>query len=129
MLCLLLNIAILCPSAFARDFAPVIDAHNMGVNTQYKYEENDPSWLRQLVIKEDMLSSSGLMSEEVLHPVTNYPYTTDAPHFKAQVEDYIEMYTLDEDSQRAAYLYLLEQIGAVVEKSRNYSYRRRRKRS
>lgn len=113
MLCLLLNIAILCPSAFARDFAPVIDAHNMGVNTQYKYEENDPSWLRQLVIKEDMLSSSGLMSEEVLHPVTKYPYTTDAPHFKAQVEDYIEMYTLDEDSQRAAYLYLLEQIGAL----------------
>ncbi|MGN1316645.1 MAG: hypothetical protein ACI4VW_06215 [Acutalibacteraceae bacterium] len=113
MLCLLLNIAILCPSAFARDFAPVIDATNLGVNTQYKYEENDPSWLRQLVIKEDMLSTNGLMSEEILHPVTSYPYTTDAPHFKAQVEDYIEMYTLDEDSQRAAYLYLLEQIGAL----------------
>lgn len=113
MLCLLLNIAILCPSAFARDFAPVIDATNLGVKTQYKYEENDPSWLRQLVIKEDMLSTSGLMNEEILHPVTSYPYTTDAPHFKVQVEEYIEMYTLDEDSQRAAYLYLLEQIGAL----------------
>ena len=51
-------LAVICPSAFAREFAPIIDATNVGVNTQYKYEENDPSWLRQLVIKEDMLSMS-----------------------------------------------------------------------
>ena len=106
-------LAVLCPSAFAREFAPIIDATNVGVNTQYKYEENDPSWLRQLVIKEDMLSTSGLMNEEILHPVCDYPYTTDAPHFKAMVEEYIELYTLDDNSQRAAYLYLLEQIGAL----------------
>lgn len=106
-------LAVVCPSAFAREFASVIDATNIGVNTQYKYEENNPSWLRQLTIKEDMLSSNGLFSEEVLIPVCDYPYTTDAPHFKAQVEEYIELYTLDDDSQRAAYLYLLEQIGAL----------------
>lgn len=105
--------AVLCPSAFAREFAPIIDATNIGVQTQYKYSENDPSWLRQLTIKEDMLSSSGLMSEEVLHPVCDYPYTADAPYFKAQVEEYIKIYTLDEDSQKAAYLYLLEQVGAL----------------
>ncbi len=110
---LMLSFVVLCPSAFAREFAPVIDATNVGVNTQYKYEENDPSWLRQLVIKEDMLSSSGLMNEEILHPVSNYPYTSDAPHFKAQVEEYIKIYTLDEDSRRAAYIYLLEQVGAL----------------
>ena len=107
------SVTALCPSAFAREFAPVIDATNIGVNTQYKYEENNPSWLRQLVIKEDMLSSNGLFKEEVLIPVSDYPYTTDAPHFKAQVEEYIELYTLDDDSQRAAYLYLLEQVGAL----------------
>ena len=109
----IMALAVVCPSAFAREFAPVIDATNIGVQTQYKYEENDPSWLRQLVIKEDMLSTSGLINEEILHPVCNYPYTTDAPHFKAMVEEYIELYTLDDNSQRAAYLYLLEQIGAL----------------
>lgn len=113
VIAVIMALAVVCPSAFAREFAPVIDATNVGVNTQYKYEENDPSWLRQLTIKEDMLSSSGLMNEEVLHPVCSYPYTSDAPHFKAQVEEYIEIYTLDDDSQRAAYLYLLEQIGAL----------------
>lgn len=113
VIAVMISVTVLCPSAFAREFAPVIDATNIGVNTQYKYEENDPSWLRQLTIKEDMLSSSGLINEEILHPVCSYPYTCDAPHFKAQVEEYIEIYTLDDDSQRAAYIYLLEQIGAL----------------
>ncbi len=109
----IIALAVVCPSAFAREFAPVINATNIGVNTQYKYEENDPSWLRQLTIKEDMLSTSGLINEEILHPVSSYPYTSDPAHFKAQVEEYLEIYTLDEDSQRAAYLYLLQQVGAL----------------
>lgn len=113
VIAVIIALAVVCPSAFAREFAPVIDATNIGVNTQYKYEENDPSWLRQLTIKEDMLSSSGLINEEILHPVSSYPYTSDPAHFKAQVEEYIEIYTLDEDSQRAAYLYLLQQVGAL----------------
>ena len=113
VIAVIMALAVVCPSAFAREFAPVIDATNIGVNTQYKYEESNPSWLRQLVIKEDMLSSSGLFKEEVLIPVCDYPYTMDAPNFKAQVEEYIELYTLDDDSQRAAYLYLLEQLGAL----------------
>ena len=113
IIAVIISVTVLCPSAFAKEFAPVIDATNVGVNTQYKYEENDPSWLRQLTVKEDMLSSSGLMNEEVLYPICSYPYTSDAPHFKAQVEEYIEIYTLDDDSQRAAYLYLLEQFGAL----------------
>ena len=109
----IIAISAICPSAFARDFAPTIDTSNIGVNTQYKYDEVDPSWLRQLTIKEDMLSTSGLINEEILHPVTSYPYTCDAPHFKAEVEEYIEIYTLDDNSQKAAYLYLLQQIGAL----------------
>lgn len=113
VIAVIMALAIICPSAFAREFAPIINTNNIGVNTQYKYDEVDPSWLRQLVIKEDMLSTSGLINEEILHPVCVYPYTTDAPNFKAHVEEYIELYTLDDDSQRAAYLYLLEQLGAL----------------
>lgn len=109
----IIALTVMCPSAFAREFAPVFDANNIGVQTQYKYDKNDPSWLRQLVIKEDMLSSNGLFSEEVLHPICSYPYNIDAPGFKAQVAENIELFTLDEDSQKAAYLYLLEQLGAL----------------
>ena len=101
------------PSAFAKEFAVKFDG-NIGVQTQYAYSEQEPSWLRQLVVKEDMLSVEGIATASVLHPVTAYPYTSDAPHFKAQVEEYVKTYTLDEESQRAAYLYLLNQIGALT---------------
>lgn len=101
------------PSAFARDFAPKFDATNLGMQTQYAYSENNVSWLRKLVIKEDMLSTQGIMTEAPLHPVTDYPYITDAPHFKAEVNECVKTYTLDEESQKAAYLYVLNQIGAL----------------
>ncbi len=101
------------PYAFAKDFAPKFDT-NIGVQTQYAYSENNVSWLRKLVIKEDMLSVQGIATQSELNPVTSYPYITDAAHFKAEVEECIKTYTLDEESQRAAYLYLLEQIGALT---------------
>jgi len=100
-------------SAFAKEFAPIFDISNPGIQTQYLYDENDPSWVRKLVIKEDMLSTEGIFTELPLYPVTDYPYTNDAKGFNAEVEEYIETYTLDEDSQRAAYIYFLEQVGAL----------------
>lgn len=100
-------------SAFAKEFAPTIDISNPGIKTQYLYDTNDPSWVRKLVIKEDMLSSQGMFTELPLYPVTDYPYTNDAKGFNAEVEEYIETYTLDEESQRAAYIYFLEQVGAL----------------
>ena len=103
----------LVPSAFAKDFAQKLDT-NIGVNTQYAYSENDISWIRRLAVKEDMLSVEGIMTEAVLQPVTSYPYFCDAPHFKNQVEEYIKIYTLDKESQKAAYLYLLDQLGALT---------------
>lgn len=113
LLTVVLFVTALMPSAFAKDFAVKFDG-NIGVQTQYAYSENNPSWLRKLVVKEDMLSPEGIATAAVLHPVTSYPYTSDAPHFKAQVEEYVKTYTLDEESQRAAYLYLLNQIGALT---------------
>lgn len=101
-----------CPSVFAKTFAQKVNT-NIGVNTQYAYSSNDPSWLRKLKIKEDMLSVEGIATELTLYPVTDYPYTTDAQNFEAQVEEYVELYTIDKDSQRAAYLYVLQQIGAL----------------
>ncbi len=102
------------PSAFAKEFAPKFDATNLGVNTQYLYEENDASWIRKLAIKEDMYSVGGIITEAELHPVTDYPYNTDAPTFKAEVQECVKTYTLDDDSQKAAYLYLLNQVGALT---------------
>ncbi|MBO5462104.1 MAG: cadherin-like beta sandwich domain-containing protein [Clostridia bacterium] len=112
-LTVVLLITTLSTSAFAKDFAPKFDISNPGIQTQYIYSENDVSWIRKLVVKEDMLSPEGIATEAVLHPVTDYPYTTDAPHFKAEVEECTKTYTLDEDSQRAAYLYLIKQVGAL----------------
>lgn len=113
LLTVVIFITALVPVAFAKDFAVKFDG-NIGVQTQYAYSESDPSWLRKLVIKEDMLSPEGIANAALLRPVTAYPYTSDAPHFKAQVEECVKTYTLDQESQRAAYLYLLNQIGALT---------------
>ena len=107
-------ISSLTASVSAREFAPDIDISNPGFQTQYSYSENDISWLRKLVVKEDMLTAGGIVTENTLYPVSDYPYITDAPHFMAEVNECIKTYTLDRDSQRAAYLYLLEQIGALT---------------
>ena len=100
-------------SAFAKEFAPTFDISNPGIQTQYLYDSNNPSWVRKLVVKEDMLSTQGIFTELALYPVTDYPYTNDAKGFNAEVEEYVETYTLDEESQRAAYIYFLEQVGAL----------------
>lgn len=106
--------ACLTPSAFAaKKFAPVIDTQNIGVQTQYSYSENDPSWLRKLVVKEDLMSVEGIATESVLYPNASYPYRTDAPCFKEEVAKYVENFTLDEEGRKAAYIYLLKQIGAI----------------
>ncbi len=108
---------ITCSSIFtlsvsAKKFAKQINT-NLGVSTQYAYEENNPSWLRKFIIKENMLSVDGIITEKALHPVTDYPYITDAPCFKEEVEEYAHYYTLDEESQRAAYIYVFQQLGAL----------------
>lgn len=108
---------ITCSSIFtlsvsAKKFAKQINT-NLGISTQYAYEENNPSWLRKFIIKENMLSVDGIITEKALHPVTNYPYITDAPCFKEEVEEYAHYYTLDEESQRAAYIYVFQQLGAL----------------
>lgn len=114
LLCTVIFCTCLCTGVWANGFPTGLDTENLGVNTQYKHAENDPSWLRQLVVKEDMLSVDGIVNESVLYPVTAYPYRTDAASFKKEVDDYVESFTLDEESQKAAYLYILNQLGALT---------------
>lgn len=104
--------SVLTLSVSAKKFAKQINT-NLGVSTQYAYEENNPSWLRKFIVKENMLSVDGIITEKALHPVTDYPYITDAPCFKEEVEEYAHYYTLDEESQRAAYIYVFQQLGAL----------------
>lgn len=99
--------------ASGKKFSPIVNTQNIGVRTQYVYDENDPSWLRKLVVKEDLLSVEGIATEAVMHPVASYPYRTDAPCFKEEVAGYVTTFTLDESSRKAAYIYLLNQIGAL----------------
>ena len=74
-------------TASAKKFAKKINT-NLGVKTQYEYEANNPSWLRQLIVKENMLSVDGIVTEKALYPVSKYPYVTDAPSFKEEVAEY-----------------------------------------
>ena len=99
-------------TASAKKFAKPINT-NIGFLTQYEYESNNPSWLRKLLVKENMLSVDGIITEKALYPVSKYPYITDAPSFKEEVEEYAKYYTLDEESQRAAYIYVFQQLGAM----------------
>ena len=103
----------LMPSVYAKTFAPSVNMQNVGVNTQYLYDENAPSWLRKLVFKEDMLSIEGLINEGALTPISPYPYTTDAACFKTEVDENVKLFSLDKNTQKAAYLYILEQLGAI----------------
>ena len=60
-----------------------------------------------------MLSVDGIVTEKALYPVSKYPYITDAPSFKEEIDEYVEIYTLDEESQKAAYIYVFQQLGAL----------------
>ena len=87
VLALICGFSVFTVSASAKKFAKQINT-NLGFLTQYEYEENDPSWLRKLLVKENMLSVDGIITEKALYPVSKYPYITDAPSFKEEVEEY-----------------------------------------
>ena len=89
-------------------FAPETLAAVLTFETQYDYDAADPSWLTDLVIKENMDSAPGLGSDVVLKAEPDYPYTETADSFRADVERFCEIYTLDERTPRASYVFLFE---------------------
>lgn len=76
-------------------------------NTQYTYDKSDFSWLRDLIVKEDMTSLSGLSKRSQLKAVTNYPYTENKDTFSEKINNYAILYSLDSTMTDAAYLYAL----------------------
>lgn len=75
--------------------------------TQYSYDSANPSWLKDLTVKEDMSTVGGLSGSCTLEPVASYPYRETAESFSEEIAYYQMLYTLDEDMANAAYLYLL----------------------
>ena len=80
--------------------------------TQYDYANADPAWLTDLVIKEDLEDVSQSMGRCTLAAAPDYPYTETPASFKSEVEQFCALYSLDETAYKAAYLYLLETLGA-----------------
>lgn len=71
------------------------------------------SWLRSLIVKEDIMTAEGAAKRSTLVPVADYPYTHTSASFKKEVDSYVKLYTLDENSHKAAYLYFFKQIDAM----------------
>lgn len=76
--------------------------------TQFSYDSADPSWLKDLIVKEDMNTVNGLSGRNTLKAVAEYPYRATADSFASDIAYYQLLYTLDEDMANAAYLYILD---------------------
>ncbi len=71
------------------------------------------SWLRKLNIKEDILSSPSSSKLSTLKPVSKNPYTYTATSFNKEVDSYSKLFSLDDNFQKAAYLFYLNQIDTI----------------
>ncbi len=78
--------------------------------TQYVYDSPNLSWLKDLIVKENMTNVDGLSQRNTLVAKAQYPYIATAESFKAEVEDYQMLYTLDENMANVIYLYMLEMV-------------------
>lgn len=76
--------------------------------TQFVYDTANPSWLKDMIVKEDMNNIDGLSQRNTLVAKAQYPYNATAESFKSEVESYQTLYTLDENMANVAYLYMLD---------------------
>lgn len=76
--------------------------------TQYSYDSPNMSWLKDLIVKEDMNSLDGMTLRNDLVAKASYPYRETAETFKEEVAYYQSLYTLDENMANVIYLYMLE---------------------
>ncbi len=93
-------------------FSPCALAAILPFETQYDYADAEVSWLTDLVLKENMDTTHGMASEVVLKAQPDYPYTQTPESFRADVEQYAAVYSLDERSPRASYVFLFEFLQA-----------------
>lgn len=98
---------IMCVSVFAVNASALVLAE-----TQYRYDQADPSWLKDLVVMEQLNINDAVAGQlNKICPVAEYEYSETAQTFKDKVSYYTLLYKLDENSQKAAYLYVLDYIG------------------
>lgn len=76
--------------------------------TQYTYDSPNLSWLKDIIVKEDMKSVDGMSQRNTLVAKAQYPYSATAETFKEEVANYQAIYTLDENMANVIYLYMLE---------------------
>lgn len=90
--------------------------------TQFTYDSANPSWLKDLIVKENMSNVDGLSQRNKLVAKSSYPYNATADSFKEEIAYYQVLYTLDENMADAAYIYMLEIAKAFTGSSTsNYS--------
>lgn len=104
LLAVLLTVVLLTTSLSAGFSAAAI----VMCETQYTYDSPNLSWLKDLIVKEDMTTINGLSGRCTLEAVASYPYTETAESFREEVAYYQLLYTLDEDMTNVLYLYMLE---------------------
>ncbi len=76
--------------------------------TQYSYDTANPSWLKDMIVKENMNNIDGLSQRNTLVAKAQYPYKATAESFKEDVETYESVYTLNENMTNVIYLYMLD---------------------
>lgn len=80
----------------------------IGVDTQYSYESNDPGWLSDIIVKEDMATVESLAARSILEPVADYQYNHTADSFRSEIEYYEKLYTLDPALSNSSMLYIMQ---------------------
>lgn len=79
--------------------------------TQYHYDEADPSWLKDLVVMEQLNINDAVGGKlNKICADAQYEYSETAETFKETVSYYYLLYKLDADSRKAAYLYILDYL-------------------
>ena len=104
----LLSLA-LCVTAFA---VPSVASVIMPFETQYDYAAADYAWLTSLVIQEDLNEISAITGGCKLIANPDYPYTETPESFADEVNEFCKLYTLNENTVKAAYIYIVELLGS-----------------
>lgn len=101
---------------------PVSAAVLTAVETQFSHNTSNPAWLKSLVARENMTDPQAIANALTLTAKPEYPYSATPESFREEVGYFVALYSLDENSQKAAYLYVLQYVNQFAsEATRNVS--------
>ncbi len=114
--------ALLLVAAFLFAPATAFAVPFITMETQFNYTQSNPAWLKDLTVKENMVDATQLSNSVMLEALPDYPYSKTPEGFRTDVEYYTELFSLNENSQRAAYIYVLQYMNQfATEATRNVS--------